>query len=111
MLHGVLTLNDSVLLFFLHFLSLFLPPSSSCVPFIHSPSYYLKAQSLAPKDGKPYNQLAVVALNAVSPDFSVYLSNFLTPPSAPSPLIPATVYTGNLTVPYLHPNLSSIDKC
>jgi len=27
---------------------------------------YLKAQQLAPKDGRPYNQLAIVAINAVS---------------------------------------------
>ena len=29
-------------------------------------SYYLKAQQLAPKNGKPYNQLAVIAIHAVS---------------------------------------------
>ena len=29
-------------------------------------SYYLKAQELAPKNGKPYNQLAVIAIHAVS---------------------------------------------
>ena len=29
-------------------------------------SFYLKAQQLAPKDGRPYNQLAVTAINAVS---------------------------------------------
>ena len=28
-------------------------------------SFYLKARDLAPKDGRPYNQLAVVALNTV----------------------------------------------
>lgn len=28
--------------------------------------FYLKAQQLAPKNGKPYNQLAVTAINSVS---------------------------------------------
>ena len=40
---------------------------SSSVPFlfIHY-SYYLKAIQLAPKSGRPYNQLAVIAIKAVS---------------------------------------------
>ena len=41
-----------------------LPAKSCCTHLFFS--YYLKAQQLAPKDGKPYNQLAVIAINAVS---------------------------------------------
>ena len=35
-------------------------------------SSYLKAQQLAPKDGKPYNQLAIIAINAVSFGFHLF---------------------------------------
>ena len=37
-------------------------------------SSYLKAQQLAPKDGRPYNQLAIVAINAVSFTSSFHIS-------------------------------------
>ena len=50
----------------------FIPPlfTISCLKLVASLlfivfSFYLKAQVLAPKDGRPNNQLAVVALNAV----------------------------------------------
>ena len=36
------------------------------LPSSPSLSYYLKAVQLAPKSGRPYNQLAVIAINAVS---------------------------------------------
>ena len=41
-------------------------PTTMTVSSLLSFSYYLKAIQLYPKSGRPYNQLAVIAVNAVS---------------------------------------------
>jgi len=52
----------------------FWPGYKACLTFVlYCFSWYTKAQQIAPKNGRPYNQLAILALYTVSDKHCMYV--------------------------------------